>query len=90
MENDAILAMKLVTGTPRTIPADTPMKTLATALGAPAFPADPQHRQVLGVDPPGDAGEEGSHREGHGNVNRVKEGGNGPGYQHDCKTVGKC
>lgn len=40
MENDAILAMKLVTGTPRTIPADTPMKTLATALGAPAFPAD--------------------------------------------------
>ena len=32
--NDTSLAMQLVTGTPNTMPADTPMKTLATAFGA--------------------------------------------------------
>jgi len=34
MENETSLAMKLVTGTPSTMPADTPIKTLETALGA--------------------------------------------------------
>ena len=34
MENETSLAIKLVTGTPSTMPADTPTKTLETALGA--------------------------------------------------------
>lgn len=34
IENETSLAIKLVTGTPSTIPADTPTKTLETAFGA--------------------------------------------------------
>ncbi len=34
---EAALAIKLTIGTPTTIPADTPIKTLETALGASSF-----------------------------------------------------